>query len=74
MPSPLIIQVILDDDKYCGHGRCQALCPEVFDEDEAGYAVLRMHQLPHGLEKTARQALENCPEQAIELIKEEPPC
>ena len=43
MPSPLIIQVILDDDKCCGHGRCQALCPEVFDEDEAGYAVLRMH-------------------------------
>lgn len=71
MPSPLIIQVSREDEKRCGHDRCQAPCSEVFDKAEPGQAALRMHRRPHGLKTTARQALENCPEQAIEPDKEE---
>ena len=66
------IRVILDSEKCCGHGRCQALCPELFEEDDAGYAVLIRHEVPEELEMQTRRAVENCPESALALIEEEP--
>ncbi len=67
-----VIRVSLDLEKCCGHGRCHALCPEVFEEDEAGYAVLIRHEVPPQLEAQTRRAVENCPESALVLVKEEP--
>jgi len=55
----------LDDALCCGHGRCYALCPELFEEDDAGHAVLVKPDVPPALEARARSAADNCPEGAI---------
>lgn len=60
----------LDDALCCGHGRCYALCPELFGEDDAGRAVLLAEDVPPALEDKARAAAENCPELAISLAGE----
>ena len=59
------MKVRLDSALCCGHGRCYALCPELFDEDENGHAVLRSSEVPRALEARVRTAAENCPELAI---------
>jgi ferredoxin len=61
------MRVRLDRALCCGHGRCYALCPELFDEDDAGYAVLVAETVPRGLEVRARTAADNCPEMAISV-------
>ena len=55
----------LDDALCCGHGRCYALAPELFGEDDAGHAVLLVETVPSELETRARAAVDNCPESAI---------
>jgi ferredoxin len=61
------MRVRLERALCCGHGRCYALCPELFDEDDAGHAVLVAETVPQGLEVRARSAAENCPETAISV-------
>lgn len=56
------------DSKLCvGHGRCYALCPELFGEDDEGHAVLVRTEVPSELEARARTAAGNCPELAIRI-------
>lgn len=57
----------LDSDLCCGHGRCYALCPELFSEDDEGHAVLVAEDVPAALTQKARSAADNCPELAITL-------
>jgi len=61
------MKVRIDLETCCGHGRCYALCPEVFAEDEEGYPVLTDTTIPPGLEARVRRAADNCPEAAIEI-------
>ena len=61
------MKVSVDLDRCTGHGRCYELAPEVFEDDEAGYCVLRMTEIPPELEQQARRAEGNCPEAAIRL-------
>jgi ferredoxin len=61
------MKVRIDLDTCCGHGRCYALCPEVFGEDEDGYPVLSHATIPGPLEGRVRRAADNCPEAAIKL-------
>ncbi len=56
-----------DAARCSGHGRCYALCPELFQEDDAGHASLFSADVPARLEGRARAAVENCPESAIAL-------
>ena len=53
-----------------GHGRCYALAPDVFGEDERGYCVLECETVPPELERQARLAEANCPEGAIAVEEE----
>ncbi len=62
------MKVRIDLDTCCGHGRCYALCPEVFAEDEEGYPVLTDTPIARELEARVRRAADNCPEAAIELV------
>ncbi len=57
----------VDLEVCVGHGRCYELAPDVFDEDERGYCVLRHETPPAELEAQARRAAANCPEGAIEI-------
>ena len=63
--SSRAMQVRLDSARCCGHGRCYALCPELFEEDESGHAVLLANEVPRAFEARVRAAAENCPELAI---------
>ena len=47
---------------------CLTLCPEVFDMTDDGWAVADPEEVPAGLESSARDAIANCPEQAIREI------
>ncbi len=62
------MKVTVDDQRCRGHGMCLTLCPEVFDLTDDGYAVADPEEVPAGLEDAAREAIENCPEQAISEI------
>ena len=50
-----------------GHGRCYALAPDLFGEDDRGYCVLLQHTVPPDLEAQARLGEQNCPEGAITI-------
>ena len=61
------MRVQIDAEACQGHGRCYDLAPEVFGEDEDGYAVLLCEggRVPAGHEDVARLAVANCPESAL---------
>ncbi len=67
MPEQGRLKVEHDANACEGHGRCYLLAPDVFDEDERGYGVVKQASVPPELEKQARLAAENCPEDAITL-------
>jgi ferredoxin len=56
------------DSKLCtGHGRCYALAPDVFLDDEEGRCVIEIEKVPPELENQARLGAANCPEGAIQV-------
>lgn len=61
------MRVTVDPDRCEGHARCWDLCPEVFDIDDEGHAVLLTTDVPVELEDKVRAAARNCPERAITL-------
>ena len=62
------MRVTVDADRCTGHGRCYSLAPEVFEPDETGHSAVITADLSPGLESQARLGVENCPEQAINLV------
>jgi ferredoxin len=65
------LKVEHDADACVGHGRCYLLAPDVFDEDEQGHCVVKLVSVHAELEKQARRAVENCPEDAISLCPDD---
>jgi len=61
------VRARVDLAKCVGHGRCYVLAPDVFEEDERGYCVVRSEQVDSALESQARLGQENCPEHAISV-------
>ncbi len=59
------MKVSVDADLCQGHARCWEICPEVFDLDEEGHAVVVQADVPAELEAKAAEAVANCPERAI---------
>ena len=64
------MKLVVDAEKCQGHARCVMILPEVFDTDDLGYAFL-CDELRPGMEDKARQAIANCPEQAIHIADDE---
>jgi ferredoxin len=66
------MRVQIDAELCQGHGRCYDLAPDVFGEDEDGYAVLLCEggRVPAGHEADARLAVANCPEEALSVAEE----
>ena len=62
------MQVSVDQNMCQGHARCHLICPEVFDLDDAGYAVLRSPDVPAEHEKAVREAVLSCPEGAVRAV------
>jgi ferredoxin len=59
------MRVAVDADRCEGHARCWSICPEVFELDDEGHAVVVVEEVPPELEERARDAATNCPERAI---------
>ena len=59
------MRVSVDEDRCQGHARCWSICPEVFELDDEGPAVVVQPEVPAELEAKARAAADNCPELAI---------
>lgn len=64
------MKVVVDEDRCRGHGMCLTLCPEVFSMTDDGYAVADPSEIGPGLEGAVRDAMTNCPEQAIVETKD----
>ena len=65
------MKVQIDSKRCQGHGRCYDLAPDLFGEDNEGYGtVLGDGIVPPGEEHQARLAASNCPERAIDVLKE----
>lgn len=62
------MQVSVDMNICQGHARCHAICPEVFDLDDAGYAVLASPNVPAEHEKAVLEAGLSCPEGAVQVL------
>ncbi|MHA7664923.1 ferredoxin [Mycolicibacterium sp. HS_4_1] len=59
------MKVVVDEDRCRGHGMCLTLCPDVFSMTDDGYAVADPSAVTADLEGAVRDAMANCPEQAI---------
>ncbi|WP_040337041.1 ferredoxin [Candidatus Blastococcus massiliensis] len=68
------MRVSIDSTTCQGHGRCYDLAPDLFGEDEEGYATLTEvtadQDVPSDREHDARLAAANCPESAV-LVHEQ---
>ena len=67
------MRVAIDPALCQGHGRCYDLAPDLFGEDEDGYATLTPltadGQVPADRADDARLAAANCPESAITVTE-----
>lgn len=64
------MKIRLDAAACVGHGRCYALAPDVFGEDERGHCVLKHEAVPPELAHQARLGEQNCPEGAIAIDRD----
>ena len=64
------MRIRVDRDKCVGHGRCYAIAPEVYSDDERGHCVTPGAAIPRELEPQALRGARECPEHAITV--EEP--
>jgi ferredoxin len=49
-----------------GHARCADICPGAFTTDnQLGRVVVRLREIPPGLEEDVMTAVNNCPEGAL---------
>ena len=61
----------LCDKSICqGHGRCEAMAPEVYVLDDNGYLAAEEIEVPPGLEDAARLGAASCPEEAISIVED----
>ncbi|HET9874884.1 MAG TPA: ferredoxin [Mycobacterium sp.] len=58
----------VDPDRCRGHGICTTICPEVFEINEDGYSEVTVPEIPPEFEGAVRDAIKQCPEQAIQDI------
>lgn len=60
------MKLTIDAGKCQGHGRCYDLAPDLFEDDDEGYGLVRGDGVvPADQEDDARRAAANCPEGAV---------
>jgi ferredoxin len=57
----------VDKNLCLGCGICPDICPEVFELDGGGFAVVKGDTVPPEAEDNCRDAAEQCPETAIKI-------
>lgn len=65
------MRVVIDTERCTGHGRCYALAPELFTDDDRGYGeVIGDGTVSPSQRAAAERAVGGCPERAITLVEE----
>lgn len=62
--------VAIDRTSCQGHARCVSLCPELFDLDDDGLAVVLAPTVDRDVLDLVGRAVDSCPERAISIIEE----
>ncbi|MEW6356805.1 MAG: ferredoxin [Planctomycetota bacterium] len=63
------MKVEVDQETCTGCGLCADTCPDVFElGDET--ATVKVDEVPEGIEEDVRQAVEDCPVEAIKIVEE----
>jgi ferredoxin len=58
------VKATVDQDLCTGCGLCESTCPEVFElQDDV--AVVKVDPVPEDAEESCKQAVEDCPVEAI---------
>jgi len=62
------VRITIDASLCSGHGRCYALVPSLFVDDERGFGQVRGDGVvTPGLEPDAQRAVGACPEHAVTI-------
>lgn len=61
------MKVSVDPNLCAGFGVCIGLSSEVFELHDDGYAVVLVKEVPEELEDTVREAVSQCPANAISV-------
>lgn len=61
------MKVQVNPDLCAGFGVCVGLSEEVFELHDDGYAVVRVAEVPTELEDIVREAVSQCPANAISV-------
>ncbi len=61
------MKVCIDPDICTGCGPCVDICPEVFELNQEGIAVVKTEQVPVELQDACKEAADSCPTEAISI-------
>ncbi|MHC4456110.1 MAG: ferredoxin [Planctomycetota bacterium] len=61
------MKVCVDTELCSGCGPCVDICPEAFELNDEGIAVVKIDEIPAELQDACRQAVDNCPSEAISI-------
>ncbi|MHC4111940.1 MAG: ferredoxin [Planctomycetota bacterium] len=61
------MRVYVDSELCEGCGPCVDICPEAFELNDEGIAIVMLDDVPEELQEICREALENCPTEAISI-------
>lgn len=64
------MKVRIDSELCAGFGVCLGLAPEVFELHDDGYAIVLVSDVPPELEDAVREAVSQCPANAISLCED----
>lgn len=61
------MRAIVDEDTCTGCGDCAETCPEVFELGDNDVAQVIADPVPAEAEETCREAVDDCPVEAIDI-------
>jgi ferredoxin len=61
------MKACVDSDLCTGCGPCVDICPEVFELNDEGVAIVKLDEVPIELEDLCREAADSCPSEAISI-------
>jgi len=62
------MKVVVDPNICMGCGICESTAPQVFQLNDDNVAIVLVDVVPSDLEADVRQAVDDCPEQAISIV------